>query len=79
MATDLAADLAEAEGVSAEEYLGRSAFDPRGFAETWAAERGVIPVQPVTATGHRRPLGLVAFTAVAALTLVVAALLLATG
>lgn len=34
MAADLAADLeeAEAEGVSAEEVLGRSAFDPRSFA-----------------------------------------------
>jgi hypothetical protein len=45
MAADLAADLeqAEAEGVSAEEVLGRSAFDPRSFATSWAAERGVIP------------------------------------
>ena len=47
-AADLASDLreAEAEGVSAEELLGSSAFDPRAFAATWAAERGVIPEPP---------------------------------
>lgn len=45
MATDLASDLGEAraEGVSAEEFLGSSVFDPRSFAASWAAERGVIP------------------------------------
>ena len=45
MAADLASDLseAEAEGVSAEEFLGSSVFDPRSFAASWAAERGVIP------------------------------------
>jgi hypothetical protein len=34
MAADLASDLrdAEGEGVSAEEYLGSSVFDPRSFA-----------------------------------------------
>ena len=39
MAADLASDLgeAEAEGVSAEELLGSSAFDPRSFAASWAA------------------------------------------
>jgi hypothetical protein len=80
MATDLASDLrdAEAEGVSAEELLGSSVFDPQSFAASWAAERGVIP-PPGRGKGRRRPLFLVAFTAVAALTLVVAALLLATG
>lgn len=43
MAADLAADLkeAEAEGVSPEEVLGSGAFDPRSFAASWAAERGV--------------------------------------
>jgi len=48
MATDLASDLneAEADGVSIEELLGRSAFDPASFAATWAAERGVIPPAP---------------------------------
>jgi hypothetical protein len=48
MAADLAADLAEAasEGASAEEVLGNSAFDPRSFAASWAAERGVVPPRP---------------------------------
>jgi hypothetical protein len=80
MAADLAADLgeAEAEGVSAEELLGSSAFDPRSFAASWAAERGIVPVPP-TRPARRTPLGLVAFTAVAAIALVVAALLLLTG
>ena len=46
MAADLATDLreAEADGVSAEEFLGSSAFDPRSFAASWAAERGIVPV-----------------------------------
>ena len=48
MATDLVSDLreAEAEGVSAEELLGTSAFDPPAFAASWAAERGIIPKPP---------------------------------
>jgi len=81
MAADLASDLgeAEAEGVSAEELLGSSAFDPRSFAASWAAERGIIPEPPSPGTRRRRPLVLVAFTALAALTLIVAALLLLTG
>lgn len=43
MAADLSADLeeAEAEGSSIEDVLGSSALDPRAFAATWAAERGV--------------------------------------
>jgi hypothetical protein len=42
MATELEADLAEAQadGVSAAEILGES--DPRRFAATWARERGLI-------------------------------------
>ena len=81
MATDLASDLreAEAEGVSAEEFLGSSVFDPRSFAASWAAERGIIPAPPSRGNARRRPLVLVAFTAVAAITLIVAALLLLTG
>jgi hypothetical protein len=45
MAADLEADLqeAESEGASVEEVLGSGAFDPRSFAASWAAERGVIP------------------------------------
>ena len=78
MATELASDLseAEAEGVSAEELLGSSFFDPRSFAATWAAERGIIPAASDPAARRRRPFVLVAFTAIAAITLVVAALLL---
>jgi hypothetical protein len=81
MAADLASDLgeAEAEGVSAEELLGSSAFDPRAFAASWASERGVVPAPPAPRRRRRRPLVLTAFTALAALMLVVAALLLLSG
>ncbi len=81
MAADLASDLSEAkaEGVSAEELLGRSAFDPPSFAATWAAERGIIPEQPSPTNARRSPLLLMAFTGVAAITLIVAAALLLTG
>ena len=80
MAADLATDLreAEADGVSAEEFLGSSAFDPRSFAASWAAERGIIP-RPPSQPPRRRPLVLVAFTAIAAIALIVAAALLLTG
>jgi hypothetical protein len=80
MAADLTADLAEAEaeGVSAEELLGRSAFDPCSFARSWAAERGIIPAAPSRAS-RRRPLVLVAFTALAAIAVIVSALLLLSG
>lgn len=46
MATDLEADLAEAQadGVSAAEILGES--DPRRFASTWAEERGLVSEPP---------------------------------
>jgi hypothetical protein len=56
MATELASDLseAEAEGVSAQEFFGRSAFDPPSFAATWAAERGITPKQSIQAA-RRRP------------------------
>jgi hypothetical protein len=81
MASDLASDLreAETEGVSAEELLGSSAFDPRSFAASWAAERGIIPAPSSRGNARRRPLVLVAFTAFAAIALIVAALLLLTG
>jgi hypothetical protein len=51
MAADLEADLkeAEAEGVSAEEVLGKSLFDAPTFAASWASERGVIPPAPLEA------------------------------
>jgi hypothetical protein len=81
MAADLASDLreAEADGVSAEELLGSSAFDPRSFAASWAAERGIIPVPPSRGNARSRPLVLAAFTALAAITLLVTALLLVAG
>ncbi len=73
MAADLAADLreAEADGVSAEELLGSSVFDPRSFAASWAAERGVIPGAPRRATAARKPLALLALAAVFALASIV--------
>jgi hypothetical protein len=78
MATDLASDLneAEADGVSAEELLGRSAFDPASFAATWAAERGVIPPSPSPQpqSFFRRPLTLGAFAIVVFAALAFAAL-----
>jgi hypothetical protein len=81
MAADLASDLkdAEAEGLSLEEFLGSSAFDPRSFAASWAAERGIIPQAPSRRKARRRPLVLVAFSAFSAIVLIVAALLLLTG
>lgn len=81
MATDLTADLAEAaaEGVSAEEFLGSSVLDPRAFAASWAGERGIVPEPPRRKRARRRPLALVAFTVVAAIVLVFAALGLVTG
>ncbi len=77
MAAELAADLedAAADGVGAEQLLGGSYADPRAFAAAWAGERGIVPQAP----RRRRPLLLGAFTALAALALVVAAVLLATG
>jgi hypothetical protein len=81
MAADLASDLtdAEAEGVSAEEFLGSTVFDPRSFAASWAAERGVIPEPASRGNARRRPLVLAAFTTLAAIALIGAALLLLTG
>jgi hypothetical protein len=81
MASDLAADLgeAEAEGVSAEEFLGSSVFDPRSFAASWAAARGVIPEPRGRRDDRRRPVALVVFTALALIVLVVSGLLLVTG
>jgi hypothetical protein len=71
MATELVADLdeAEAEGASAEDVLGSGASDPRAFAASWAAERGVVPPPPLTASLPRRS---VAIAAIAALTVVAA-------
>jgi PASTA domain len=54
MATDLEADLAEAQadGVSAAEILGES--DPRRFAETWANERGLVSEAPPRKGSRKR-------------------------
>jgi len=81
MSADLTADLEEAaaDGVSTEELLGAAAFDPASFAASWAAERGIIPAEPSGRRARRRPFVLVAFTAVAALVLIVAAVALAAG
>jgi len=53
MATDLEADLAEAQadGISAAEILGES--DPRRFAAAWARERGLVD-EPPPERRHRR-------------------------
>jgi hypothetical protein len=56
MASDLTADLAEAEaeGASAEHVLGTGAFDPRSFAAAWAAERGLVQAPPTDDHGPER-------------------------
>lgn len=81
MAADLAADLeeAEAEGGSAEDVLGNSAFDPRQFAAAWAAARGVTGT-PVPDRPHRRrsPVAVVVAALLGVLT-VLAALALLVG
>jgi hypothetical protein len=81
MAADLASDLgeAEAEGISPEQFLGSSAFDPRSFAASWATERGVVPLPGSPGSARPKPLALVVLTALAALALIVSALLLLTG
>jgi hypothetical protein len=90
MAADLTADLdeAEAEGGSAEDVLGNSAFDPRRFAAAWAGARGVTSPQslenPVRAeTGDRwsgwRVPAAIALTAVLGLLTVLGAAALLIG
>ena len=53
MATDLEADLADAQadGVSAAEILGES--DQRRFAASWASERGLVSERPPKKTRKR--------------------------
>ena len=75
MAADLEADLneAEADGASPEDVLGIGAFDPRSFAASWAAERGVAhptavaEAQPLPRARPRRRLGVLAVLAGSAL------------
>jgi hypothetical protein len=76
MAADIQADLAEAEaeGVTPEEVLGNGVFDPRSFAASWAAERGVIPAAPSTGTNPKRPFILAAIAALAVIAVTGAAL-----
>jgi hypothetical protein len=75
MAADLETDLqeAQAEGVSIEEVLGRGAFDPAGFAASWASERGVVPRHPagMPQPSRRTPVGAVLLTLAAILVLLV--------
>ena len=68
MAADLTADLeeAEAEGGSPEDVLGNSAFDPRRFAASWAAARGVTAAPSLEGPSRRRPPLLVAIAALMA-------------
>ena len=55
MASDLEADLAEADadGVSPEEVLGNGLFDPEAFAASWASARGVVETVPPTRGPNR--------------------------
>jgi hypothetical protein len=68
MAADLKADLdeAEAEGASPEAVLGSEAFDPRSFAASWAAERGVVGPLPARVDRLPRRSGLLAGIGVSA-------------
>jgi len=73
MAADLAADLdeAEAEGGSAEDVLGNSAFDPRRFASAWAIARGVTgPPASNRPSLWRPPMAIVLTAVLGALTIV---------
>ncbi len=69
MAADLTADLeeAEADGASIEDVLGNSAFDPRSFATSWAAERGVSQPPAAPAASSNRWLPFAALAAIAAI------------
>jgi hypothetical protein len=81
MAADLKADLdeAEAEGASAEAVLGRGAFDPRSFAASWAAERGVVgPQLPARVDRLPRRSRMLAGIAVSALVALIGVALAAT-
>lgn len=62
MASDLQADLedAAAEGVAPEEVLGSAAPDPRSFAASWAAERGVVSQKPGRLRGRSPMLAAIA-------------------
>ncbi|HEY5024661.1 MAG TPA: hypothetical protein VII76_06775 [Acidimicrobiales bacterium] len=81
MAADLTADLeeAEAEGGTAEDVLGNSAFDPRRFAAAWAAARGVTSPPTLDSPSRwRRPMA-IALPALVGVLVVGAGLLLLVG
>jgi hypothetical protein len=71
MAAEIEADLndAEADGLAPEEVLGDGVFDPRSFAATWAAERGVIPSSAAPAPHRHRTLVAAVIGALAIVTL----------
>ncbi len=62
MAADLKADVdeAEAQGASPEAVLGSEVFDPRSFAASWAAERGIVGPLPARVDRPPRRLRLLA-------------------
>jgi hypothetical protein len=78
MAADLAADLDEAEdeGATPQEVLGSGASDPRSFAASWAAERGVIPSPRLASRLPTRALTLAATAALAVIAALGAALVI---
>lgn len=80
MAADIEADLeeAEAEGGSAEDVLGNSAFDPRRFAAAWAVARGVTSPPTPEPSFVRRPLA-IALTALLGILTIGAGLVLLVG
>jgi hypothetical protein len=57
MATDLEADLAEAQadGVAPEAVLGNGFFDPKSFAASWATARGIVSPGPRARDSIRAP------------------------
>jgi len=57
MATDLEADLAEAQadGVSPEAVLGNGFFDAKSFAASWATARGIVGSSPRDPVSRRLP------------------------
>ncbi len=78
MASDLEADLAEAEadGVSTAEVVGES--DPRRFAATWAGERGLVSEPPPKQSRRRLWIGLAVVLVLGLITGVLATVFLAT-
>lgn len=79
MAADLTVDLeeAEADGGSAEDVLGNSAFDPRRFAAAWAVARGVTgPPTPEASHRWRSPVAIALTVFLGALTVLAGLVLL---